>query len=63
MSDRSGWKPAIPEPLWVGPFMLIARCDCGKRFLGRKRYRDHWDRVHEFDHILDGWPSSEGPTR
>jgi hypothetical protein len=51
MMGREFWRPSCPEPLWVGPFLLVARCECGRRFWPNAlaRYKAHWRDVHELD--------------
>ena len=42
------WRPACPEPLWVGWRLRIAQCECGEKFKDRtgEVYRRHWRAVH-----------------
>lgn len=41
---RGDWVPAIPLPYFLG--LGRVRCDCGDRFLGGRRYREHYALVH-----------------
>lgn len=48
LSDGS-WGPAIPLP-YIYP--LSVRCECGRRFFGRRqavrrRYEDHYSLAHQ----------------
>lgn len=51
-NDRGEWVPAIPEPYflrdWLGRLRLQGRCrcDCGRVFRTRQRYREHAALVH-----------------
>jgi hypothetical protein len=44
------WVPAIPLPMFVGPFK---RCRCGARRLRMRRYREHYI----YTHIHQGVPT------
>jgi hypothetical protein len=43
-NDRGEWVPAIPLPYFLA-FGRV-RCDCGERFRGQKRYREHYALTH-----------------
>lgn len=44
-NDRGEWVPAIPLPFYRG-WPRRFQCQCGDRFLTRRRHREHYALAH-----------------
>ena len=45
-NNDGSWGPAIPEPFFVGWRLRKCRCDCGRVFKSRDKYREHYAAGH-----------------